>query len=137
MIGYNVIIVLSKDGKSLLMCRRKREPYKDLLNFVGGKIEKGEKHLSSAYRELFEETAITKKDIRLKKMLNIDYPFDNFYLEIYAGKLNDNIAVFGDENELLWVSLDENFFDFTKFAGDGNIGFILRQLFKHQNEILS
>ena len=34
---YNLIVVYDQNEQKLLMCKRKKEPYKDLLNFVGGK----------------------------------------------------------------------------------------------------
>lgn len=37
--GYNLIVVFSPDREKMLMCRRIKEPYKGLINFVGGKIE--------------------------------------------------------------------------------------------------
>jgi 8-oxo-dGTP diphosphatase len=33
----------------------------------------------------------------------------------------------GDENELFWADLNENFFDITGYGGDGNIGHMLEQ----------
>ena len=38
--GYNLIVVFSEDRTKMLMCRRLKEPYMGLYNFVGGKIEK-------------------------------------------------------------------------------------------------
>lgn len=37
--GYNLIAVFSRDMSKMLMCRRLKEPYLGLMNFVGGKIE--------------------------------------------------------------------------------------------------
>ena len=37
--GYNVIVVFNEELTGVLMCRRTKEPYKGLSNFVGGKIE--------------------------------------------------------------------------------------------------
>ncbi len=58
--GYNIIAVYSADQKTLLMCRRFHDPYMGLLNFVGGKIEPDEDGMDAAYRELWEETGITR-----------------------------------------------------------------------------
>ena len=41
--GYNVIVVYNENVDKILMCKRKKDPYKGLANFVGGKIEKNEK----------------------------------------------------------------------------------------------
>ncbi len=37
--GYNCIMVYSKDGEKLLLCRRTKDPYMGKYNLVGGKIE--------------------------------------------------------------------------------------------------
>lgn len=96
--GYNLIVVFSENADKLLMCRRKKEPYKGLSNFVGGKVEQGEDGLHAAYRELKEETAITKEDITLSHFMDFTYYMENCYVEVYAGKLNKHVSVAGDEN---------------------------------------
>lgn len=122
--GYNVIAVYNETGDKLLMCKRKKEPYKGLSNLVGGKIEAGETGLAAAYRELFEETAITSNDVALIHLLDFTYHVDGCYVEVYVGRLNKTITVVGDENELYWSSLDCDFFDSSLYAGEGNIGHI-------------
>ena len=64
------------------MCKRKKDPYKGLANFVGGKIEKNENGLDAAYRELEEETTITKDDIMLLHIMDFTY-----YIETLKGEL--------------------------------------------------
>ena len=119
---YNVIYLLNPAGDRLLMCRRGKEPYRGLLNLVGGKIEDGEDHLRAAYRELAEETGIAGQDAALMHLMDFTYYNPDCLLEVYAGQLRRDVPVHGDENDLLWVPADENFFDAGKFAGDGNIG---------------
>ena len=51
------------------------------------------------------------------------------------GKLNNEVAVDGDENELVWTELDQNFFDTTKYAGEGNIGHIMLHVIRHKKEL--
>lgn len=126
--GYNVIAVYSEKEDKLLMCRRKKEPYKGLSNLVGGKIEKGEESRHAAYRELFEETSISPEDIVLTHLMDFTYYLDDCYVEVYAGKLKHAVAVSGDENELYWSGLDCNFFDSTKYAGEGNIGHMIEHI---------
>lgn len=69
----NVIVVFNKDMTKTLMCKRTKEPYKGMYNLVGGKIEKENDGLNEAYRELYEETNISKEDIRLTYFMNIAY----------------------------------------------------------------
>ncbi|WP_294409408.1 NUDIX domain-containing protein [uncultured Ruminococcus sp.] len=129
--GYNCIAVVHRDGGKWLMCKRRKDPYKGLFNLVGGKIESGEDHLAAAYRELYEETSITAEDIDIQRLITFDYPLDGCFVEVYAGQLKDDIQVSGDENELVWKSLDDNFFDMKYYAGEGNIGHILEILKLH------
>ncbi|MBQ9543664.1 MAG: NUDIX hydrolase [Clostridia bacterium] len=139
MTSYNAIAVFSADAKLLLMCERKKDPYKGLLNFVGGKIEEGETGSEAAYRELFEETGIDKDKIVLKPVMDLVYRCDGFYLEIYAGRLKEKVELKEEKNPLLWVDVEENrdlFFDSSRYAGDGNIGHIVRKILIHKKEYL-
>lgn len=126
--GYNVIAVFSPDGKTMLMCRRIKNPYKGLINMVGGKIEPDENGETAAYRELFEETGITRGDISLIHLMDFSYPLDQCYVEVYAGQLRHEVAVKGEENPLFWSGLDHNFFDMEQYAGEGNIGHIMEHI---------
>ena len=54
----NCIVVFDKNKEKLLFCKRSKNPYKGLLNFVGGKVEPEETSEHAAYRELFEETGV-------------------------------------------------------------------------------
>lgn len=132
--GYNVIIVYNNKLDKILMCKRKKDPYQGMSNFVGGKIEKGEKGIDAAYRELFEETAIERKHINLHHLMDYTYYYGNCYVEVYVGKLKENFEVHGEENKLYWSTLDHNFFDTKLYAGEGNIGHMIEQvnLFKNQ-----
>lgn len=126
--GYNLIAVYNETLDRLLMCRRKKDPYKGLSNFVGGKIETGEDGMHAAYRELWEETSITKEDITLIHLMDFTYCMDDCYVEVYVGRLNKAVTVTGDENELYWSDMDHDFFDMTKYAGEGNIGHIMEHI---------
>ena len=132
----NVIIVFNKEEDKILMCRRTKEPYKGKLNLVGGKVEKDEDELQAAYRELEEETAITRDDIKLINVMNFEYKLQDMELEVYAGKLNKEVNLVEEINKLLWVDKNDNFFDIDKYAGEGNIGHMLRQVEIYKDEIL-
>lgn len=134
--GYNAIVVFNENATKMLMCKRRKNPYKGLSNFVGGKIEKNESGLDAAYRELEEETAITKRDIILSHLMDFTYYFGNCFLEVYVGKLNTAVDISGDENELYWSTLDHNFFDAAQYAGEGNIGHIMMHVEIYQKELL-
>lgn len=126
--GYNVLMIYSKDMDQLLMCKRLKNPYKGLSNLVGGKIESGETGIEAAYRELFEETNISKEDVTLHHVMDFKYYLHQCYVEVYVGKLKLDVMVSGDENELYWSDLNQDFFDMTLFAGEGNIGHMIEQV---------
>ena len=126
--GYNCIAVYSADGERLLFCKRLKNPYKGLYNFVGGKIEKGEDGLTAAYRELQEETGITKEDIQLSHMMDFVYYNQECYVEVYVGCLEKEVVLLEEAHPLEWLPLTENFFDMNRFAGEGNIGHMVEQV---------
>lgn len=128
MTRLNVIAVFDKNKKHVLMCKRVKDPYKGLYNFVGGKIEKENDGLNEAYRELREETNIQKKDIDLVYFMNFTYLTWQMELEVYYGVLKNEVELIEEVNKLEWLDLKDNFFDLKKYAGEGNIAHILEEL---------
>lgn len=126
--GYNCIIVFSPDKKELLFCKRSRDPYKGLYNLVGGKIEDGENGYEAAYRELKEETGIGRDNIQLYHMMDFTYYNQDCCVEVYVGYLEEPAILQEEKHPLLWMGLDEDFFDNQKFAGEGNIGHMIEQV---------
>lgn len=118
----NLIVVFDKEMKKTLMCKRTKEPYIGMYNLVGGKIEKENDGLNEAYRELFEETNISKNDIKLIHFMNLTYISFGKELEVYYGVLNKEVNLIEEVNKLEWVSIDDNFFNMNKYAGEGVIG---------------
>lgn len=131
----NVILVYNKNEEKILMCKREKEPYKGKFNLVGGKVEQGEKELDAAYRELQEETGITKEDINLKHLMNFQYEMSDMELELYVGKLNKEKVVIEEINKLYWLDKNEDFFNVEKFAGEGNIGHMVKQVEIYKNKL--
>ena len=110
------------------MCKRTKEPYQGMYNLVGGKIEKENDGLNEAYRELQEETNITNNDISLVHFMNIEYITFDKLIEVYYGILNKDVNLIEEVNKLEWVSINDNFFDMNKYAGEGNIGHIIEEI---------
>lgn len=130
----NVILVYNKENDKILMCKREKDPYKGKLNLVGGKVEENEDELHAAYRELEEETGITNKDINLIHIMNFQYKISNLELEMYFGKLKKDCTLKEEINKLYWVDKTENFFDSKKFAGEGNIYHMIKQVENIKND---
>ncbi len=132
----NIIVVYDNKEENILFCLRKKEPYKGMYNLVGGKVEKGEKNLTAAYRELEEETGITKRDISLKHVMTFVYPLSQIELFAYVGKLKKEVLLVEEINHLYWFSTKENFWDLKRFAGEGNIAHILEQIKIYHDQLL-
>lgn len=124
----NLIIVLNTNMTEVLMCHRKKDPYKGLFNFVGGKVEPEEVHLEAAYRELFEETNISDRDIEIEPLFFSKYPKDKLELQVYYGVLKHDVELIKEDNPLLWVKLDSDFSDSLTYAGDGNIQHMIENI---------
>jgi len=129
-------MVYSPDLKHLLMCKRTNEPYQGLYNLVGGKIEAHESSEEAAYRELFEETGITKQDILLHHFFDFTYYYQNCYVEVHVGKLNHPVQLVEEKNHLFWSDLKQNFFG-PQYAGEGNIGHMVEQVRLYENELFN
>ena len=123
---YNLIMILNPTKDKVLMCLRNKEPYKGLYNFIGGKIEKDEEYLTSAYRELFEETGIKRTDVSLKPFIDYTWHMLDMSMYVYIGKLNKEVKLVEEVHKLFWVDINEDFFDMNKYAGEGNIGHMVQ-----------
>ena len=127
---YNCIVVFDKDREHILFCKRMKDPYKGLFNFVGGKVEPGETGDEAAYRELEEETGISSEQIRLVHFMDITYYQQDFILELYVGQLSEVVELQQEVNPLVWLSVDEEFNCEERFAGEKNIGHIVKVAMK-------
>lgn len=127
--GYNCIMIYEKSGKELLFCKRTKEPYKGKYNLVGGKIEQGESGFHAAYRELYEETGISREQVTLRHMMDFTYYNQDCYVEVYAGRLKEEVTLREEVHPLVFLDLEkENFFSLERFAGEGNIGHMIEQV---------
>ena len=121
----NCIVVFDKEKERILFCRRAKNPYKGLYNFVGGKVEPDEHGENAAYRELLEETGIGRDDIRLFRLMDMTYYQQGLVLEIYVGMLHKDTEMTEEVNPLEWISIHDDFADSGKYAGDKNIAHIV------------
>ena len=124
----NLIVVFSKDLKKVLFCIRAKEPYKGLYNFVGGKVEENESNEDAAYRELFEETGISNKDIELDYFMDINYFKYGNNIQVFYGILKNEVNLIEEKNKLEWLVINDELLNNEKFAGNYNIPHIIRQI---------
>ena len=124
----NLIVVFNTDLSKGLFCIRAKEPYKGKYNFVGGKVEEGESNDEAAYRELFEETGISKNDIELDHFMDLNYFKYGNNLQVHYGILKQNVKLVEEKNKLVWIVLDKKLLDNDKFGGNYNIPHIITQI---------
>lgn len=124
----NLIVVFNQSLDKALFCIRSKEPYKGLYNFVGGQVELGEDNYTAAYRELFEETGVSKNDIELDHFMDLNYFKYENNVQVYYGILKHDVVLVEEKNKLEWLVIDEKLLDNEKFAGNYNIPHIVRQI---------
>ena len=66
--------------------------------------------------------------------MNLSHIKWNKELEVYYGILNKDVTLIEEVNKLEWVSIDDNFFDMNKYAGEGNIGHIIEEIKNDMNK---
>ena len=60
--------------------------------------------------------------------MNIEYVSFNKSLKVYYGILNKDVELVEEVNKLEWVDVNDNFFDTSRYAGEGNIGHIIEEI---------
>ncbi len=125
---FNVVIVINAKKDEVLMCHRTKNPYLNLYNLVGGKVEALESNEEAAYRELYEESNISRNDIKLVHLMNFQYLVNSTEIQVFYGILENDVKLIDEKHKLYWISLDNDFFDSKTFAGEGNIGHMIMQL---------
>ena len=95
-------------------------------NYIGGKIEPGENPYLASYRELEEETGITRDQVDLK-FVEYEHTISpiaepEWHLYITAGILKEDVELKTEKNQLLWVGFAElsQFIDSNISFGHGN-----------------
>lgn len=124
----NLIVIFNKNMNKVLFCIRSKDPYKGLYNFVGGKVEDNESNDDAAYRELLEETGISRRDIELEHFMDLNYFKYENNLQVYYGILEHEVNLIEEKNKLEWVIINEELLDNNKFAGNYNIPHIIKQI---------
>lgn len=64
----------------------------------------------------------------MRPIMTLQYHLSGIELYVFAGMLHAEISLVAEVNPLVWVSLNDNFFDMDRFAGEGNIGHMVAQV---------
>lgn len=108
-IPRTLCFVMNGDDVLLMKRAAHRRVFPNQYNGVGGHIERGEDPQTSARREIFEETGLTVRDLRLRGVYNVDAgESTGIGLFIYtAVSATREITVASDEGTLHWVPRGE------------------------------
>lgn len=91
-------------------------------------MEEDETNDEVAYRELFEETEISNKDIELEHFMDLNYFKYENNLQVYYAILKYKVNLIEEKNKLEWVVINDELLDNSKFAGNYNIPYIIKQI---------
>jgi 8-oxo-dGTP diphosphatase len=100
---------LTRPGQVLLMrVPTGKGAWAGLYNGLGGHIEQGEDPLTSARRELLEETGLPPVDLRLSGVVLVDTGSrPGIGLYICTGQLPDGVVRSGPEGSPEWINLSD------------------------------
>lgn len=106
----NMCMIYDRDNDKILILDKVKKHGWEGLTFVGGHVEKGEVLYDSCVREVFEETGLNVKNLKLKGTVSWIDERNNkrelgflYYTEDFSGELiKENI-----EGELFWMGIEE------------------------------
>lgn len=103
-IPRTLCFVLNGDDILLMKRAAHKRVFPNRYNGVGGHIERDEDPLTSAYREIKEETGVSAHDLRLRAVYNIDANEDTGIILFVFTALSDIRAVTANnEGTLHWI----------------------------------
>ena len=131
---YTLTLVFNKDKTKVLMCYHHKQK---AMNFIGGKVEYNENEMSASYRELFEETGISKSDIELKflRLEGVSTGYgQGWNMYVTYGVLNKDVELKPEKNPLNWVSIFDRDVFINGFGMGSCLLFLNEALLIMQNE---
>lgn len=108
LIPRTLTFLLNEDRVLLLKGHPQKRVWSNYYNGVGGHIEKGEDVLSSARREVIEETGLNPEELRLCGTVTIDTGKETgIGIFIYRGACSETTTKASKEGALEWIRVDQ------------------------------
>ena len=106
-IPRTLCFLLKCDEVLLIRIPEDRSSWSGLYNGVGGHVEQGEDPLSAARREIFEETGLSPKELRLCGVISIDTgDRPGIGLYVFVGQTIEDEIEESHEGTLTWMPLN-------------------------------
>jgi adenylate cyclase class 2 len=117
----NVVIAIIKDEQERLLFQlRKRNPYKNYLGLVGGKVEENESETAALSREVAEETGLLISQSQMLgtvvETLVTDKDSTEVSLNVYSVKAEGVLQANELEGEVIWVDVETFFREKQKYV---------------------
>jgi 8-oxo-dGTP diphosphatase len=104
----SLIFIVCQDEVLLIKGAPTKKIWPNLFNGIGGHVEKGEDILSSARRELFEETGIRCDSLENKGSIMIDLAEnDGILIMIFTGSVKSKEIESTNEGDLYWIPVTQ------------------------------
>ncbi|MCX6054431.1 MAG: NUDIX domain-containing protein [Chloroflexi bacterium] len=101
-----LILIINQEKVLLQKGSDKKKIYPGLYNGIGGHIERGEDVITSARRELKEESGITSADLRLVGTVAIDVNDScGILMFVLSGTVTGGVQRDSEEGRLYWVDV--------------------------------
>ena len=84
--------------------------------------------MAEHYKSLATMINISREDISLIHFMNMEYIVFDKTIEVYYVILNNAVDLVEEVNKLEWVDVNDNFFDMSRYAGEGNVGHIIEEI---------
>jgi 8-oxo-dGTP diphosphatase len=108
---FKIPVAVIQKGPLFLFQRRKKDPYKNYLGLLGGKVETGENLEKALIREVFEESSLIVKDLYFIGIVSeFFYTKSELYkveLSIYKVVTKGEILANNREGDLFWIEQHE------------------------------
>ena len=103
-----VVAALIWDGDKFLICQRPANKARALLwEFVGGKVEAGERFEDALIRECQEELAVTLSVGDVFMDVLHEYPDLTVHLTLFHAKIREGILQKLEHNDIRWITPSE------------------------------
>ena len=103
----NCIVVFDKEKERILFCRRAKNPYKGLYNFVGGKVEPGETKEQALIRECHEELDVTIAVNDIFMEVTHKYPDLTVHLTLFHAMILEGTPQKLEHHDIQWITPQE------------------------------